>query len=195
MFSATFPRAVEALARALLSDPVEVQVGGRSVVNSDVTQIVELRPEGERFLRLLELLGEWYERGKALVFVQSQDKCDALFRDLLRVSAGGLCGFVVGEGGGLGGGGNGPHAPHAATRRPFLTTTPTMAPTNTDNNKRQQTTDTNENRPATRASRCTAARTSRTASAPSPTLKRASATSSLRRRSRRAASTCATSCS
>ena len=35
------------------------QVGGRSVVNSDITQIVEIRPEGERFLRLLELLGEW----------------------------------------------------------------------------------------------------------------------------------------
>lgn len=85
MFSATFPRSVEALARALLSDPVEVSVGGRSVVNSDITQVVEIRPEGERFLRLLELLGEWYEAGKVLVFVQSQDKCDSLFRDLLRV--------------------------------------------------------------------------------------------------------------
>ena len=85
MFSATFPRSVEALARALLSDPVEVQVGGRSVVNSDISQIVELRPEGERFLRLLELLGEWYEAGKVLIFVQSQDKCDSLFRDLLKV--------------------------------------------------------------------------------------------------------------
>ena len=55
------------------------------MVNKDITQIVEIRPEGqERFLRLLELLGLWGERGKVLVFVNSQDKCDALFRDLLK---------------------------------------------------------------------------------------------------------------
>lgn len=35
------------------------QVGGRSVVNKDITQYVEIRPEEERFLRLLEVLGEW----------------------------------------------------------------------------------------------------------------------------------------
>ncbi|KAI8468169.1 MAG: P-loop containing nucleoside triphosphate hydrolase protein [Monoraphidium minutum] len=84
MFSATFPRSVEALARQLLVDPVEILIGGRSVVNADITQVVELRPEAERFLRLLELLGEWYEAGKVLVFVHSQDKCDTLFRDLLK---------------------------------------------------------------------------------------------------------------
>lgn len=40
MFSATFPRAMEALARRILSKPIEVQVGGRSVVCSDVEQHV-----------------------------------------------------------------------------------------------------------------------------------------------------------
>ena len=39
-----------------------------------------------RFLRLLEILGDWYERGKVLVFVSSQEQCDNLFRDLLKVS-------------------------------------------------------------------------------------------------------------
>ncbi|PNX60619.1 DEAD-box ATP-dependent RNA helicase 42-like protein, partial [Trifolium pratense] len=63
---------------------VEIQVGGRSVVNKDIAQLVEVRPENERFLRLLELLGEWYEKGKILVFVHSQDKCDALFKDLMK---------------------------------------------------------------------------------------------------------------
>lgn len=84
LFSATFPRAVESLARQVLINPVEIQVGGRSVVNPDITQFIEIRAEGERFLRLLELLGEWYERGKILIFVSSQDRCDSLFRDLLR---------------------------------------------------------------------------------------------------------------
>ena len=40
MFSATFPRQMEALARRILSKPVEVQVGGRSVVCKDVEQQV-----------------------------------------------------------------------------------------------------------------------------------------------------------
>lgn len=40
MFSATFPRAMEALARRILNKPIEVQVGGRSVVCSDVEQQV-----------------------------------------------------------------------------------------------------------------------------------------------------------
>ncbi|XP_062015496.1 DEAD-box ATP-dependent RNA helicase 42-like [Rosa rugosa] len=84
LFSATFPRQVEVLARKVLDKPVEIQVGGRSVVNKDIMQMVEMRQENERFLRLLELLGEWNEKGKILIFVQSQDKCDALFRDLIR---------------------------------------------------------------------------------------------------------------
>lgn len=83
LFSATFPRQVEMLARKVLNKPVEIQVGGRSVVNKDITQLVEVRPEEERFLRLLELLGEWYEKGKILIFVHTQDKCDALFKYLL----------------------------------------------------------------------------------------------------------------
>lgn len=84
LFSATFPRQVEILARKVLNKPVEIQVGGRSVVNKDIAQLVEVRPENERFLRLLELLGEWYEKGKILIFVHSQEKCDSLFKDLLR---------------------------------------------------------------------------------------------------------------
>ncbi|XP_027091549.1 DEAD-box ATP-dependent RNA helicase 42-like [Coffea eugenioides] len=84
LFSATFPRQVEILARKVLNKPVEIQVGGRSVVNKDIAQLVEVRPESDRFLRLLEILGEWYEKGKILIFVHSQEKCDALFRDLLK---------------------------------------------------------------------------------------------------------------
>ncbi|XP_047316712.1 DEAD-box ATP-dependent RNA helicase 42 [Impatiens glandulifera] len=84
LFSATFPRQVEILARKVLNRPVEIQVGGRSVVNKDITQSVEVRPENDRFLRLLEMLGEWYEKGKILVFVHSQEKCDILFKDLIK---------------------------------------------------------------------------------------------------------------
>ncbi|KAK9747809.1 hypothetical protein RND81_02G015500 [Saponaria officinalis] len=84
LFSATFPRQVEILAKKVLNKPVEIQVGGRSVVNKDITQMVEVRPENDRYLRLLEILGEWYEKGKILIFVHTQDKCDTLFRNLLK---------------------------------------------------------------------------------------------------------------
>uniref|UniRef100_A0ACD5ZKK1 Uncharacterized protein n=1 Tax=Avena sativa TaxID=4498 RepID=A0ACD5ZKK1_AVESA len=84
LFSATFPRQVEILARKVLTKPIEIQMGGRSVVNKDITQLVEVRPEGERFFRLLELLGEWFAKGKILVFVHSQDKCDSLLKELFQ---------------------------------------------------------------------------------------------------------------
>ncbi|CAL5008818.1 unnamed protein product [Urochloa decumbens] len=84
LFSATFPRQVEVLARKVLIKPIEIQVGGRSVVNKDITQLVEVRPESERFLRLLELLGKWIDKGKILVFVHTQDKCDSLLKELFQ---------------------------------------------------------------------------------------------------------------
>ncbi|KAM0873291.1 hypothetical protein ACQ4PT_038165 [Festuca glaucescens] len=84
LFSATFPRQVEILARKVLTKPVEVLMGGRSVVNKDITQLVEVRPESERFFRLLELLGEWFTKGKILVFVHSQEKCDSLLKELFQ---------------------------------------------------------------------------------------------------------------
>ena len=76
---------MEVLAKRVLQQPVEIQVGGRSVVNQDIEQRVEIRPEGDRFLRLLEILGDWYTKGKVLIFVQTQEGCDDLFRDLIKV--------------------------------------------------------------------------------------------------------------
>jgi len=62
MFSATFPRAMEALARRILSKPIEVQVGGRSVVCSDVEQqvvgtILRKPPSPHMFRQCAILLG------------------------------------------------------------------------------------------------------------------------------------------
>lgn len=57
MFSATFPRPMEALARRILKKPVEVQVGGRSVVCKEVEQNVAILEEDGKFFKLLELLG------------------------------------------------------------------------------------------------------------------------------------------
>ena len=61
MFSATFPRSMEALARRILTKPLEVTVGGKSVVCDDVTQNVTVLSEEDKFLKLLELLGKFIQ--------------------------------------------------------------------------------------------------------------------------------------
>ncbi|KAG7383107.1 putative ATP-dependent RNA helicase ddx46 [Phytophthora pseudosyringae] len=84
LFSATFPRSVESLARKVLRKPVEITVGARSTASGDITQYVEVREEDDKFMRLLQLLGLWYERGNILVFVNKQQACDQIFQDLMK---------------------------------------------------------------------------------------------------------------
>lgn len=88
LFSATFPRQMEALARKTLIKPVEIVVGGRSVVAPEITQIVEVRSEDQKFIRLLDLLGQLYadeqdEDSRALIFVDRQESADGLLKALM----------------------------------------------------------------------------------------------------------------
>ncbi|KAI9470882.1 MAG: hypothetical protein EXX96DRAFT_603014 [Benjaminiella poitrasii] len=89
LFSATFPRQMEALARKVLKKPLEITVGGRSVVCDDVNQIVEVREEETKFIRLLEILGNLFneegeEGASAIIFVDRHEAADNLLRDLIR---------------------------------------------------------------------------------------------------------------
>ncbi|KAI0889975.1 P-loop containing nucleoside triphosphate hydrolase protein [Annulohypoxylon maeteangense] len=87
LFSATMPRIMDALAKKVLNSPVEITVGGRSVVAPEITQVVEIREENTKFVRLLELLGELYDKdedARTLVFVERQEKADDLLKELMR---------------------------------------------------------------------------------------------------------------
>ncbi|RAL00370.1 DEAD/DEAH box RNA helicase [Aspergillus ibericus CBS 121593] len=89
LFSATFPRNMEALARKTLTKPIEIVVGGKSVVAPEITQIVEVRNDDQKFVRLLELLGNLYssdenEDARSLIFVDRQEAADTLLRELMR---------------------------------------------------------------------------------------------------------------
>ncbi|PWY81911.1 P-loop containing nucleoside triphosphate hydrolase protein [Aspergillus heteromorphus CBS 117.55] len=89
LFSATFPRNMEALARKTLTKPIEIVVGGKSVVAPEITQIVEVRNDDQKFVRLLEILGNMYsndenEDARALIFVERQEAADNLLRELMR---------------------------------------------------------------------------------------------------------------
>ncbi|KAK7869476.1 hypothetical protein R5R35_008192 [Gryllus longicercus] len=86
MFSATFPRQMEALARRILTKPIEVQIGGRSVVCKEVEQHVVIIEEEQKFLKLLELLGHFQSQGSVIVFVDKQENADSLLKDLMKAS-------------------------------------------------------------------------------------------------------------
>ncbi|RWS14530.1 ATP-dependent RNA helicase DDX46-like protein [Dinothrombium tinctorium] len=87
MFSATFPRIMEALARRILTKPIEIQVGGRSVVCKDVEQHVCVVNEDDKFLKLLEILGRYLDGERsAIVFVDKQENADMLLKELMHAS-------------------------------------------------------------------------------------------------------------
>jgi ATP-dependent RNA helicase DDX46/PRP5 len=87
LFSATFPKQMDSLARKILLKPLEITVGGRSVVAPEIEQIVEVRPEESKFNRLLDILGQMYNEDpecRTLIFVDRQEAADNLLRDLMR---------------------------------------------------------------------------------------------------------------
>ncbi|KAJ2945733.1 hypothetical protein O0L34_g572 [Tuta absoluta] len=86
MFSATFPRQMEALARRILQKPIEIQVGGRSVVCKEVEQHVAILEEDAKFFKLLEILGLYSHMGSIIVFVDKQENADSLLKDLMKAS-------------------------------------------------------------------------------------------------------------
>jgi ATP-dependent RNA helicase DDX46/PRP5 len=88
LFSATFPKFMESLARKILNKPLEIAVGVRSVVSPDVSQVVEIHVNEEsKFLRLLDILGRTAANditSKTLIFVDRQDAADILMGNLLK---------------------------------------------------------------------------------------------------------------
>ena len=59
-------------------------VGNRGQICVNVDQQVEVLPETEKLIRLLELLGEYTEEGSVIIFVDKQSEADELFKELLK---------------------------------------------------------------------------------------------------------------
>ncbi|CAH6723944.1 pre-mRNA-processing ATP-dependent RNA helicase Prp5p [[Candida] jaroonii] len=85
LFSATFPKKLEILAKQSLQNPIEIVVSGISKVAKEITQKVELFEvediERKKFLKLTEILDEYKDR-KVLIFVEKQDSADQLMVQL-----------------------------------------------------------------------------------------------------------------
>lgn len=87
VFSATFPRVMETLARRILNKPIEVAVGGKSIVCKDIEQTVVIIEEDDKFRRLLKELGDHLGDGRsAIVFVDKQENADFLLKELMHAS-------------------------------------------------------------------------------------------------------------
>ncbi|KAL7451593.1 hypothetical protein ACHAWC_003420, partial [Mediolabrus comicus] len=85
LFSATFPRVLENLAKKKLRAPLEIIVGGRSVASDSVEQYAEVVEEEDKFLRLLQILGDHADdEKKVIVFAGRQEQADSLFEQLTR---------------------------------------------------------------------------------------------------------------
>lgn len=83
LFSATFRRKVEKLARDILADPVRVVHGEAGVANEDVTQIVEVLPPGPaKWTWLVKRLVEMTTLGSVLIFVTRKANSEELATNL-----------------------------------------------------------------------------------------------------------------
>ncbi|XP_013886846.1 ATP-dependent RNA helicase DDX42 isoform X3 [Austrofundulus limnaeus] len=83
LFSATFRKKIERLARDILVDPIRVVQGDIGEANEDVTQVVELLPSGsEKWSWLTRRLVEFTSSGSVLIFVTKKANSDELATNL-----------------------------------------------------------------------------------------------------------------
>ena len=84
MWSATWPKEVMALANDYLHDFYQVTVGSLELSgNKDVTQIIEVCTDQDKYRNLLRYLREnWSPTDRVLVFVETKKGCDMLTRSL-----------------------------------------------------------------------------------------------------------------
>uniref|UniRef100_A0A8B9L8Y0 RNA helicase n=1 Tax=Astyanax mexicanus TaxID=7994 RepID=A0A8B9L8Y0_ASTMX len=83
LFSATFRKKIEKLARDILIDPIRVVQGDIGEANEDVTQLVEVLPNGtDKWVWLTRRLVEFTSSGSVLIFVTKKANCDELATNL-----------------------------------------------------------------------------------------------------------------
>ncbi|RZF40698.1 hypothetical protein LSTR_LSTR007989 [Laodelphax striatellus] len=76
LFSATFKKRVEKLARDVLTDPVRIVQGDVGEANTDVTQIVHLMTPASKLQWLLKHLVQFLSAGSVLIFVTKKNRVE-----------------------------------------------------------------------------------------------------------------------
>ena len=84
LFSATFKKKIERLARDVLSDPIKIVQGNIGEASEDVTQIVKVvELGGFKWSWLVTHLVEFTSAGSVLIFVTKKQNCDELAHNLI----------------------------------------------------------------------------------------------------------------
>ncbi|TYZ58494.1 hypothetical protein PybrP1_004199 [[Pythium] brassicae (nom. inval.)] len=87
MFSATFRRRIEALAREILDNPVKVTVGRIGQANEDIRQVAVVLPnDGAKWPWLMTNLTAIADEGRVLIFAGSKLGCETLTKNLNAMS-------------------------------------------------------------------------------------------------------------
>lgn len=84
MWSATWPKEIQALANDYLGDYYQVTVGSLDLTgNKNITQIIEPCTDQDKYRNLLRHLREnWSPKDRCLIFVETKKGCDMLTRSL-----------------------------------------------------------------------------------------------------------------
>eukprot|EP01038_Epipyxis_sp_PR26KG_P007857 gene7857-10665_t len=83
MWSATWPKEVQALATDFLQNPYQVHVGSLDLrANTMIKQYVEVLTDFDKYQRLMHHIAEYNDGSKVIVFVETKKGCDQLTRSL-----------------------------------------------------------------------------------------------------------------
>jgi ATP-dependent RNA helicase DDX5/DBP2 len=83
MWSATWPKEVQALAREFLKDNIQINIGSMTLsANHNVTQVVDVCQEPEKRQKLLKLLEQLMDGSKIIIFTETKRNADQLTRQL-----------------------------------------------------------------------------------------------------------------
>ncbi|KAL3314061.1 putative ATP-dependent RNA helicase ddx5 [Cichlidogyrus casuarinus] len=83
MFSATWPKGVEKLARSFMVNPYHIKIGSHDLhANKNIKQNLEfLDSERDKFAKLKDIL-KMHKKEKGIIFVETKRRCDTLAFDL-----------------------------------------------------------------------------------------------------------------
>jgi superfamily II DNA/RNA helicase len=84
MWSATWPKEVQGLARDFQRDPVHIQIGSLNLsANHNIQQKIEIVDESEKLPFLMKILRDVLTRdSKIVIFTETKRGCEALCREL-----------------------------------------------------------------------------------------------------------------
>ncbi|KAK7389118.1 hypothetical protein VNO78_23950 [Psophocarpus tetragonolobus] len=83
LWSATWPREVETLARQFLRNPYKAIIGSPELkANQSINQVVEVVTDMEKYNRLIRLLKEVMDGSRILIFMETKKGCDQVTRQM-----------------------------------------------------------------------------------------------------------------